>query len=172
MNKKGFSLIELMIAVALTAVVISAFYTLFNSLSIKYESNEKRSTKSRDSNKIYRLLYKDFLSAKTFNTFGSKSEKKVLILGNSTNTLHKMSGANISYVFNQKSSELFRIESQVPISLEKEISDDILDDSYIDLISNEISDFVVSGDENRNKAVILIEYADKSREIFGLHLLK
>ena len=172
MNKKAFSLIELMIAVALTAVVITAFYSLFNSLTIKYETNEKRSTKSGDSNKIYRLLYKDFLSAKTFNVFDSKSEKKVLILGNSTNTLHKMSGANISYIFNQKSSELFRIESLEVIPLDKEISDDILDDSYIDLVSNEVTDFVVNGNTSKNKAVILIEYKDKSTEVFGLHLLK
>ena len=172
MNRRGFTLIEVLIAVSLTVLVIAGFYFLYNSLNIKYQTQLRLGDKSESANRIYRQLYNDIVSSSGFNTISSKDERRVLNLSNCTNTLHQMADANIAYVLNTQSHELFRVESLEKIPTDKEVSEEILDDSYIDLLSDNVEEFLVSGDESLSKGVVYIEYSDKTNDIFGFNIVK
>ena len=172
MNRRGFTLVELMIAISLTLLLIAAFYALYNNLNIKYQTQKKFGEKNGAANMIYRQLYYDLISSSSFNAISSKSDRVVLNLSNCTNTVHEMADANITYVLNKKSHELFRVESLELIPTDKEISEEILDDSYIDLLSNKVENLIVSGDEKFTKGVVYIEYVDKTEDIFGFNIVK
>ncbi|MDX9742747.1 MAG: prepilin-type N-terminal cleavage/methylation domain-containing protein [Arcobacteraceae bacterium] len=156
--KRGFTLLEVMISVALFSIII---VFLYHTIDINAKSNqlyeEKLSGyKSQDDVKF--ILYEDIFGNTSVDanttTLNDKNNNTILHL-KTDNTFHNPFFNHITY-FLGKDGELFRIESKEYFNGEKVY--EMLKDSYVDIVLSGVEKFRVRQKGNENKFAVYIKF--------------
>jgi len=161
--KKSFTLIELLISVALTAIIMTFLYQNMHSVDKTNKFYKKKLDDYTEKNKLVYLLYNDILlSTRIASATSSKTIKSNNIKYFKIKSKHSIKGfynPNISYILFKNQKVLFRIESvkqlELPISQE-----DILKTQF-NRFEN-IEDF----DIYQSKKDFLIYYSSKTNKEF------
>jgi len=121
MNKKAFTLIELMVSIVLTVIVVLFLYKALATQEISNKVLAKNGEALQQEDQIFSLLYRDFLEsnetkiAKTFN-----KDYDILYLS-TKNSLHQIPFAYVVYYVNADHKTLVRLESAYPIKFPVEL---------------------------------------------------
>ena len=117
MSRKAFTLIELMVSIALTVIVVLFLYKSLATQEISNKVLAKNASVLHQTDQIFNLLYRDFLESnetKIATTFNK--DYNILYLA-TKNSLHDIPFAHVVYYVNAKDKTLVRLESAYPMKL-------------------------------------------------------
>ncbi len=117
MSRYAFTLIELMISIALTVIVV---FFLYKALAIQGRVNEtlqKKSDTIHKKNQLFVLIYKDFKKANKTEIINTFNKSYTVFAMQTKNSLHNIPFAYVVYYVNAKDKTLIRLESALPIHL-------------------------------------------------------
>jgi prepilin-type N-terminal cleavage/methylation domain-containing protein len=155
--KRAFTLIELLIATALSSIVIFAFYALIDNSKLAQQNISQKLLQSQNSSILYKELSLDIMQS-------SKIEfKKGLLVLKTTNTLYNRFDANVIYILNKKAKKLLRVESTKEYNISKDFDDSLLDDMSVDVVLEDVDDFLINSSSDRLKIIVYI--TQKGKEI-------
>jgi len=144
-NKKGFTLLELLLSVAILAVLFSYLYMNFYVAKNSTDATKAFREKELFREKVSTLLYNDLiLSTKITPTAGEEEYDTLDIIG--TNSLHNITAPYIKYTVidstkaysENNGSILVRLESNAPINTKAR--DRIF---YLDEVANNVEYFKI-----------------------------
>jgi len=107
MRRNAFTLLEMLIAIAVFAVSITLLYEVFNTLDKKRERTLQNYKSYRKIEQIKRLMYRDLIYQKDFET------KKDFYIFKTKNSLYGISDPYVAYTL--KNGILYRLESNKKI---------------------------------------------------------
>jgi len=125
-NRKGFTLLEVLISIALMGIVIVA---LFSSVDMLQNSNEhllKYLKKSKKITKASKVLYTDLMGSDG-NISIKKDEFSRVCIEETKNSLYALPTAKVCWVVLKKNKTLVRIEGNgydLPVGLEERVEVD------------------------------------------------
>jgi len=126
LNRKGFTLLEVLISIALMGIVIVA---LFSSVDMLQNSNEhllKYLKKSKKITKASKVLYTDLMGSDG-NISIKKDEFSRVCIEETKNSLYALPSAKVCWVVLKKNKTLVRIEGNgydLPVGLEERVEVD------------------------------------------------
>ena len=126
LKRKGFTLLEVLISIALMGIVIVA---LFSSVDMLQNSNEhllKYLKKSKKITKASKVLYTDFMGSDG-NISIKKDEFSRVCIEETKNSLYALPAAKVCWVVLKKNKTLVRIEGNgydLPVGLEERVEVD------------------------------------------------
>jgi len=126
LNRKGFTLLEVLISIALMGIVIVA---LFSSVDMLQNSNEhllKYLKKSKKITKASKVLYTDLMGSDG-NISIKKDEFSRVCIEETKNSLYALPTAKVCWVVLKKNKTLVRIEGNgydLPVGLEERVEVD------------------------------------------------
>ena len=159
-NRKAFTLLEVLISVALLGIVILA---LFSSVDMMRDSNEHLSKyleKSKKVTKATKVLYLDIMGSDG-NISIEKDEFSRVCIEETRNSLYALPLAKVCWVVLKKDKTLVRIEGNsyhLPLNSEEKVE--------IDLIMNDVELFDVY--HEKDKLLVLIQQKAKEPISFML----
>ena len=117
MNRRAFTLIELMVSIALTVIVVLFLYKALATQEISNKVLAKNATSLHQTDQIFDLLYRDFLESNETKIATTFSKDYNILYLATKNSLHDIPVAHVVYYVNAKDKTLVRIESAYPIKL-------------------------------------------------------
>ena len=165
MSRRAFTLIELMVSIALTVIVVLFLYKALATQEISNKVLAKNAASLHQTDQIFDLLYRDFLESnetKIATTFNK--DYNILYLA-TKNSLHNIPFAYVVYYVNAKDKTLVRLESAYPLKLPVDLEK--IKYIFADTLIDKITKFRVfqSQQENSQKRKELLpgEAPPKSR---------
>jgi len=156
--KRGFTLLEVMISVALFSIII---LFLYHTIDINEKSNqlyEEKLSEYKSQDDVKFILYEDIFGNTSVDAnttiLNDKNNNTILHL-KTDNTFHNPFFNLITY-FLGKDGELFRIESKEYFNGEKVY--EVLKDSYVDIVLSGVEKFRVRQKGNENKFAVYIKF--------------
>ena len=116
MAKRAFTLIELMVSIALTSIVVIFLYKALSSQEISNKVLTKNFLQTSTKNAIFSLIYTDFLQAKSIKIKPTFNKSFFIVHLQTSNSLHQIPLPYVTYYVNDKNQTLIRLESAYPIS--------------------------------------------------------
>ena len=159
-NRKAFTLLEVLISIALLGIVILA---LFSSVDMMRDSNEHLSKyleKSKKVTKATKVLYLDIMGSDG-NISIEKDEFSRVCIEETRNSLYALPLAKVCWVVLKKDKTLVRIEGNsyhLPLNSEEKVE--------IDLIMNDVELFDVY--HEKDKLLVLMQQKAKEPISFML----
>ena len=117
MSRSSFTLIELMISIALTTIIV---FFLYRALTIQEQVNESLQKKSEhidQSGKLFELIYRDFKEANKTQVINTFNKDYNIFALQTKNSLHNIPFAYVLYYINARDKTFVRLESASPIYL-------------------------------------------------------
>ena len=159
-NRKAFTLLEVLISIALMGIVIVA---LFSSVDMMQNSNQQLAQyleKSKKMTKATKVLYLDILGSDGNITI-QKDEFSRVCMEETQNSLYALPAAKVCWIVLKKDNTLARIEGnnyQLPVGSEERVE--------VDSIMNNIEVFDVY--HEKDKVLVLIQQQGKEPVSFML----
>ena len=123
MNKRGFTLIELMVSIALTVIVVLFLYKALSNQEIANEVIAKKALKIEQKEKLFELLYRDLSQAQEIKVEPVFNRDYRLLFLHTTNSLHQIPMPYVAYFVHENNRTLVRLESaysfKFPVEPEK-----------------------------------------------------
>lgn len=123
MSRKAFTLIELMVSIALTVIVVLFLYRALATQEISNKVLAKNATKLRQVDQLFNLLYRDFLESNETKIITTFNKEYNIVYLATKYSLHNIPFAYVMYYVNAKDKTLVRLESaypfKLPVDLEK-----------------------------------------------------
>ncbi len=160
LNRKGFTLLEVLISIALMGIVIVA---LFSSVDMLQNSNEhllKYLKKSKKITKASKVLYTDLMGSDG-NISIKKDEFSRVCIEETKNSLYALPVAKVCWVVLKKSKTLVRIEGNgydLPVGLEERVE--------VDSVMNNLEIFDIY--HEKDKILVLMQQEGKEPISFML----
>ena len=157
-NRKAFTLIEVLISIALMGIVIVA---LFSSVDLLQNSNEhllKYLKKSKKITKATKTLYSDIISSDGNITI-KKDEFSRVCMEETRNSLYALPSAKVCWVVLKKDKTLARVEGnayRLPLRVDDRVE--------VDLIMKNVSLFDVYHEQD--KVLVLLQQEGKEPVTF------
>ena len=167
LNKKSFTLVEILISISLFSIII---LFLYQTLDMTKKSNTFYSEKldiKKDQNNLKKILFLDLIHKYQDNNstkISQDNDENSIFQLKSTNTYHNPFYEHITYMIS-KEKNLLRIESYNVFNKVK-IDEDFFSKSYIDVLENRVSKFKVKIQKNK-QIVFYIEKENKEKVIFS-----
>ena len=146
MKKRAFTLIEMVISIAIFALIIVYMYQALATVETSNAIYERHYDEKAQTQKLKRLIYNDI-----FNQADPYMDVNLTTYEDNTafrirthNTLHQLTTPYVTYLL--KESSLFRLESLEPQSLP--ITYDNIDYFYVDKLMDNIEEFHVTTRHN------------------------
>ncbi len=158
--KKSFTLLELLISIIIFMIIVVFLYKTID--EVKYSNNifQNKQKAYEEQNYLYNIFLEDIIESSSI-TINKDKNKNSIVKIKTNNTYHNSYFNNIVYLIG-KNNKLLRIESLKDFN-ENEISNEnTLQDSYIDILAENIMFFEVKK-ENNNTIFIMKE---KNKESF------
>ena len=158
MNKKSFTLIEILISIVLLSIIV---IFLYQTLDMSEKSNKFFHSKlsiKQNKTKIKKLIFYDIIYAKTIVMIEDKNRNTILKI-NTSNTYHNSFFLNTTYLLS-KENNLLRIESKKVFD-SKKLHDDFFEYAYIDNIASNVLQFKTI-QKNKKEYTIYIKFKDES----------
>lgn len=129
MIKKGFTLLEMMIAISILSIMMIFLYRSNAALQFSNKTYQKEAQKIFTVDKIKEVIYLDFLLANSSVKFKHEKHKADTIFLQTSHSLHRRINPYIVYLVQNK--KLFRVESltqitQLPLAAEQDYSIDLI----------------------------------------------
>lgn len=166
--KKAFTLLELIISITLFMIIVVFLYKTLdqtrhsNNLFLKKEEILKKS------NHLHNILLEDIAEASNV-TVSYDRNKNAIVKIVTNNTYHNAFFNNITY-FIAYSKELIRIESKEAFKESERVSDDFLNNAFIDILLENTEYFDVKNIEiNYN---FIIKQFEKDRVFYNTYELR
>jgi len=160
-NKKGFTLIEVLISITLLSLVLMALY---KSADILRNSNLhlfKYLEKSTNILKGSKTLYMDLTHSDYNITINTEEKFHRVMLQNTTHSIHGLSQAKVVWLVYKEENTLLRIEGgkyQMPLKSEEKVE--------IDVIAKHVELFRVYKSKKKNKILAMIQTKGQAPQIF------
>ena len=167
-SRKGFSLIELMVAISILSIMMIFLYKSYASLNISNSFYKKEVSQIENIQLKKKVLFLDFsliLEGSTVN-IKNQDKKEDIIFFASSNSIHKRFNPYIAYIVND--SKLYRLESltqfkEFPINQDREFDVDYLGEvnsfrvyKHIKKLNNkEIKLFLIHIEFKNNEKILL-----------------
>jgi prepilin-type N-terminal cleavage/methylation domain-containing protein len=122
-NRKAFTLLEVLISIALMGIVIVA---LFSSVDMMQDSNQQLAQYLEKSKKTTKVLYLDMIDSDGNITI-TKDEFSRVCIGETRNSLYALPSAKVCWIVLKKENTLARIEGNayhLPLRLEERVEID------------------------------------------------
>ena len=164
MNKKAFTLIEVLISITLLVIIVLFLYQV---LDITTKSNKFFSSKlliQTDKIRLKDIFVMDIMhsGSNMIENLTENRDKNTILSLKSTNTYHNNSYNNITYLLS-KENNLIRIENKRRFNKDK-VDYDFLDQAYIDILTTNIDKFKVA--YKHEKYSIYIKFKDETDMMF------
>ncbi len=117
MSRRAFTLIELMVSIALTVIVVLFLYKALATQEISNKVLTKNATSLHQTDQIFDLLYRDFLESNETKIATTFNKDYNILYLSTRNSLHGIPFTYVIYYVNAKNKTLVRIESAYPIKL-------------------------------------------------------
>ena len=160
-NKKGFTLIEVLISITLLSLVLMALY---KSADILRNSNLhlfKYLEKSTNILKGSKTLYMDLTHSDYNITINTEEKFHRVMLQNTTHSIHGLSQAKVVWLVYKEENTLLRIEGgkyKMPLKSEEKVE--------IDVIAKHVELFRVYKSKKKNKILAMIQTKGQAPQIF------
>ena len=159
LNRGGFTLIELMVAISILSIMMVFLYQSYASLNLSNKNLKNEITSISSIQKLKKVIYLDFSlalhkSVKTQNR--EKTEDAVFF--QSSNSIHKRYNPYIAYIV--KENKLYRLESLKEIKEYQLAPDSEFDVDYL----GEVESFRVYKSSNDKKEIYLAHIDFKNFE--------
>lgn len=169
MNKKGFTLVEVMVSITIFSIVIVFLYQSLN-LSKTFNQTFKRHLNNHISMyDLEKIIFEDILETKgEISIKTDKNNNTIFQITQSNNTYHDPFNKYITYLLSNN-NKLIRIESKDEFNTTSSISQFLdKDDVYIDIIAKDITKFkVLSNIQNADAFTIYITTLDEKDYLFS-----
>ena len=123
MSRRAFTLVELMVSIALTVIVVLFLYKALVTQEISNKVLAKNATSLHRTDQIFDLLYRDFLESNETKISTTFNKDYNILYLSTRNSLHDIPFTHVVYYVNVKDKTLVRLESaypmKLPIDLEK-----------------------------------------------------
>jgi len=166
MNKKSFTLIEILISISLFSIIILFLYQSLNMMTNSNAFYSKKLDTKQKENNIKKILFLDIINKELNSSdvvFLKDRDENSILNFKTTNTYHNPFYQNITYMVSSNKN-LLRIESKNKFEKEK-LNDVFFDTSYIDIIDQNISKF--KANQQNEKISIYIQKLNKDKIIFS-----
>jgi len=117
MSRRAFTLIELMVSIALTVIVVLFLYKALATQEISNKVLAKNAASLHQTDQIFDLLYRDFLESNETKIATTFNKDYNILYLSTRNSLHDIPVAHVVYYVNAKDKTLVRLESAYPIKL-------------------------------------------------------
>jgi prepilin-type N-terminal cleavage/methylation domain-containing protein len=161
-NKKAFSLVEILISISLFSIII---IFLYQTLDVTERSNKlytKELISKQDQNYLKKILFMDFINKKDGLAnidILVDNRKNSIVKIKTTHTCHNPFYQNITYLVSRKNN-LIRLESKSKFDKTR-LDDDFFDYCYVDIIQKDIEKFKVVRQNNKINLYILLKNKNK-----------
>jgi len=166
-DKKGFTLLEVLISIMLLSLVLMALYRSADILRASNKNLFNHLEHSSNTIKGARTLYIDLLQADDNITIDSKEKKFYrIIINNTKNSLHGLYHAKVVWLVYKENNTLLRIEGidySLPLKSDKNIE--------IDKISENIELFTAYKNKKKDKIVVIIKSSGQQVQSFMVEAL-
>ena len=166
MNKKAFSLIEVLVSIALFSIIL---VFLYDTLDISTKSNQFYAQKlqiSKNKNHTKEILFLDLInptkSSSTFTISEDKNSNSIFSL-ESNNMYHNPFYSYVTYLLDNKKN-LVRIESKTKFDKTK-LDDAFFEKAYVDILSEKVKKLKIK--KKASKYYFYIEYQDTNTMLFS-----
>jgi len=139
MNRRAFTLIELMVSIALTVIIVFFLYKALSSQQISNAVLQKRTSAMKNRDKIFYLLYLDIKESNSTKIAKTFNKDYSILYVDTKNSLHNLSFSHVVYYVNAKKKTLVRLESSRKISLPIKLED--LPFIYINILGQNVEKF-------------------------------
>ena len=166
--KKSFTLLELIISITLFMIIVVFLYKTLDQTkhSNNIFSNKKEILKQ--SNHLHNIFLEDIAEASSI-TVSYDRNKNAIVKIVTYNTYHNAFFNNITY-FIGHSKELIRIESREEFKESERVSDDFLNNAFIDSLLEDVEYFDLKNMEiNYN---FIIKQFEKDRVFYNTYKLR
>ncbi len=117
MSRRGFTLIELMVSIALTVIVVLFLYKALSNQEIANKILQKNAQAVQDKALLYELFLRDLAQAKSIKIEPLFNKNYRILYLTTTNSLHQIPTAHVAYFVHEQNRTLVRLESAYPIKL-------------------------------------------------------
>lgn len=166
--KKAFTLLELIISITLFMIIVVFLYKTLD--QTKYSNNlfSNKQEILKQSNHLHNIFLEDIAEASSI-TINYDKNKNAIVKIITYNTYHNAFFNNITY-FIGNSKELIRIESKEAFKESERVSDDFLNNAFVDILLENVEYFDVKNmDINYN---FIIKQFEKDRVFYNTYKLK
>lgn len=166
--KKSFTLLELIISITLFMIIV---VFLYKTLDQTKHSNKLFSNKQnilKESNHLHNIFLEDIAEALNITVSYDKN-KNAIIKITTSNTYHNAFFNKITYLIGA-SKELIRIESKTVFEHLQPIEETFFNDSFIDVLLEDVEYFDV--ENSGNNYVFVIKQKNKDRIFFNAYILR
>jgi len=116
-NRAAFTLIELMVSIALTVIIVLFLYKTLAAQRIANGILQKKSIHMSNRDKIFDLLYRDLGESNSSRVVSTLNKNYNILYIDTTNSLHAIPFVHVAYYVNAKDKTLIRLESSRPFTL-------------------------------------------------------
>jgi len=117
MSRRAFTLIELMVSIALTVIVVLFLYKALSNQEMANKILQKNAKEIQEKTQLYELLVRDLTQAKSIKIEPLFSKNYRILYLTTTNSLHQIPTAHVAYFVHEHNKTLVRLESAYPIKL-------------------------------------------------------
>lgn len=164
MRRTGFTLIELVISIAIIALIVTYLYQSLNVLKNANEHLEEKDADRAYETGIKKLILLDIMQASHGSIKISRSDHKNFdyIDFNSSNSLHNIKLPKITYLVTKREKKLLRIEG---LNYALPFNRDTAYHVKYDELMRDVTHFKLYEDTNRTRILINIKKAGKPLEV-------
>lgn len=154
-TKKAFTLVEMLIAITLTALILFYLYAVLHQVQKSHRIYEKKLTQLQHKERLYQTLSQDImLSIGTIHIKKESGFDRAYLVGR--HSLYGFSQPWIYYYVSRKESALVRIESNKAIDFDNNLLADGMQSPYFysDILARKCHSFRIELDQDRAKVWI------------------
>jgi prepilin-type N-terminal cleavage/methylation domain-containing protein len=166
MNRKAFSLIELMVSITILSIMVLYLYGSYSSLNISNSLLETESKALKDIQKVKKTIYLDIsLALHNSMKIVNLDKDEDFVYMQSSNSIHNRINPYITYVVNDK--KLYRLESLQKINRKNIHQAQEFDADMI----GQIDSFRMYKSKEVDAYLIDIKFQDKNRILYKVNTL-
>ncbi len=165
MRRRGFTLIELVISIAIIALIVTYLY---QSLGVLKNANDHLLEKERErthETELKKLLLLDIMQSYGLKIFQTDHKNFDLLELTSSNSLHNIKLPKITYLVTKRGGKLVRLEG---IGYTLPLNRDTVYHVKFDELMENVTHFKLYEDKNSSRVLINLKAAGKPLEVLEL----
>ena len=155
MKRNAFTLMELLVSVALLAIITIFMYGAIASSKLSSEVLGRHSEKEYNRTLIFNLLYRDIFESFNVDTIPTKDKHFTLVQMQTLNSIYDITAPHVTYYVDSQTDSLVRLEAAREIVLPVKYEDRHA--VHLDVIMTDVSDFnlYASAKEDEEENMVL-----------------
>ncbi len=139
MKRKAFTLMELLVSVALLAIITVFMYGAIASSKLSNEVLGRHGEKEHNRTMVFNLLYRDIFESFYIESTPTKEKHFTLVQMQTLNSIYDITAPHVTYYVDSQTDSLMRLEAARKITLPVKYEDRYA--IHADIIMTGVSDF-------------------------------